>query len=158
MAVTLDTTRGGANANAYVTVAEADAVLDLELFAKAWRKLSEDDKARCLVKASRMLGGLPLAFAKADEAQALDFPVLDGTTDGGFEAAKRATIAQAAHIAEHAGDMQDAQSVAITGATALPGPLGSMPVGRPQQYAHYSLDALKALKGYIDFGVKVRRG
>lgn len=158
MAITLDTTRGGAASSSYISVIEADAALDLDAFAKAWRKASDDDKARLLATASRMLGDLPLRYAKSSPDQALDFPCADSTDDGGFTVAQSAAIAQAAHLAEYSADIQDAQSAAITGATSLPGPFGSTSVAKPRPYAKFSPEALRLLRNYLNFTGQIRRG
>lgn len=55
MAVTLDATVGGANANSFTTVAEADAYHNNLLYASAWTSATVDDKARALITATRLI-------------------------------------------------------------------------------------------------------
>lgn len=73
----LDATVGGANANSYLTVAEADALAadDLGRFAKKWREGTPlDVKERALIRASREIS---LRFGPTTRyagTQALSFP------------------------------------------------------------------------------------
>lgn len=59
MAVTLDATVGGASANSYITVADADAYVNVyvldEANREAWLDVGADDKARLLIQATRQL-------------------------------------------------------------------------------------------------------
>jgi hypothetical protein len=56
MAVTLDATVGGATANSYLTVADADAYFDGHQFGATWRALADRcTKARLCITATRIL-------------------------------------------------------------------------------------------------------
>lgn len=59
MAITVDATPSGASANSYVTVAEADAYVDVHVLSPtsrdSWSALEVDDKARLVIQATRQL-------------------------------------------------------------------------------------------------------
>ena len=71
----LDATVGGANANSYVTVAEAAAYYLTHLYSSAWTTLTNEQKEAALISATRVLDanqcftGVP-----ASETQALVWP------------------------------------------------------------------------------------
>lgn len=72
----LDSTVGGAAANSFVSIDEADTYLDNRLNTSAWTAASDDDKARGLIDASRDLSALEpqLQGYRTDSTQALCWP------------------------------------------------------------------------------------
>lgn len=75
MAVVIDETVGGASANSFVSLAEADAYMESRLNASTWESsASTDDKNRALVEATRMLDTLAWAGRTAADTQALAWP------------------------------------------------------------------------------------
>jgi hypothetical protein len=76
MTVTIDASVGGANANSYLTVADADAIANLRLGTLAWEAatVTTDDKARALIAATGYLDQLQWIGDKATTAQALLWP------------------------------------------------------------------------------------
>jgi hypothetical protein len=74
MAVIIDATVGGANANSYVTLAQADAYLEARLNVTAWTSATTDTKNRALVEAQRTLGPLPWAGSRTTDTQAIAWP------------------------------------------------------------------------------------
>lgn len=80
-------TIGAVDYHSYATVAEADSYLEADFTATAWRdEEDEDQKARALVTASRLLDRLVWLGEKTDEDQTTAWPrdgvpgVDDGTT------------------------------------------------------------------------------
>jgi len=74
---TVDATVGGANANSYVEVAEADTYFDERMGTADWDGVSADDRARALIMATRRIDQEPFEGVKADfdpEDQALAWP------------------------------------------------------------------------------------
>jgi len=74
---TLDATVGGASANSYATVAEADSYFDERLNSSDWDNASADNKKRALIMATRRLDQEPFEGVKTDldpEDQALEWP------------------------------------------------------------------------------------
>jgi hypothetical protein len=55
MALTVIATAGAANANSYITVAEADAFMAQNFYAAAWEDVEADAKAQLVITATRML-------------------------------------------------------------------------------------------------------
>ncbi len=75
MPITVITTAGDANANSYVSVAEADAYFDLRLYATSWTGVSSNDtKARALISATRRVDQVAFDGYRASAAQALQWP------------------------------------------------------------------------------------
>lgn len=74
MPVTIDATVGGANANSYVTLAQAETYLEARLNISAWTAATTDTKNRALVEAQRTLSPLPWAGSRSTDTQALAWP------------------------------------------------------------------------------------
>lgn len=55
MACTIDSTVGGANANSYSSIADADSYHETHLYASDWEDADTDDKCRALQMATRLL-------------------------------------------------------------------------------------------------------
>ena len=89
MSVTVVATPGAADANAYVTEAEAAAYFASRLGGSAWDDLAEDaqDKARALITATQRLDLERFPGARANSTQLLAWPrygvVVDGATLSG---------------------------------------------------------------------------
>lgn len=85
MPASIDATVGGASANSYVTVAEADAYFEARLNVAAWDDATADQQIRALIQATRRIDAEDFRGEKANTAQALEWPrynVLD--RDGYF--------------------------------------------------------------------------
>jgi hypothetical protein len=75
MAAVIDATVGGANANAFLTLAEADAINETHPYSAAWAALSDDMRTRCIITATRLLNDRVSWFGTAtDETQRLTLP------------------------------------------------------------------------------------
>jgi hypothetical protein len=79
VALTLDATPGGAAANAYAEVAEADEELSYRVGAEAWATETADQKIQDLVTAASIIDSLPLMGEPSTDDQAMQFP-RDGNT------------------------------------------------------------------------------
>jgi hypothetical protein len=75
MPVTVDATVGGAHANSYVSVADADAYCNTRLYASAWTNLSDaDTKARALITATGRIDEVPYDGQRVSATQRLQWP------------------------------------------------------------------------------------
>jgi len=77
MAVTIDATAGGASANSYITLAEADAYVEAMVLgtdAAHWDSGNEDSRNRALTAATQRLDRERFLGAKATDTQALEWP------------------------------------------------------------------------------------
>jgi len=77
MAVVIDATAGGANANSYLTLAAAQAIIDgmvLDADVTAWGTATTDNKNRALVSATQRLDRERFLGARATDTQALQWP------------------------------------------------------------------------------------
>lgn len=75
MAVTIDETVGGASANSYVTLAEADTFMESRLNASTWETdATTDNQNRALVEATRQITLLIWDGRRVDDTQALSWP------------------------------------------------------------------------------------
>lgn len=79
MPVTVVATVGSASANSYLTVADADTLLNLRLGVDLWTAASTDDKGRALIMATRDIDSNRFRGWKIDSAQALEFPRTEQT-------------------------------------------------------------------------------
>ncbi len=113
-------TKGAANANSYATVEAADAYFDATFGADEWAQIPEDDKARLLLTATRMIDqwSLDSSVIKMDDSQALNFPVAvkDHPEHGdGFNEAAQACTIQAFHIYQNNDTIREAINAKIQG-------------------------------------------
>ena len=76
MAITIIATEGAANANSYLTVAEADSYLEAHLDASFWAALDDEAKKAALISATRELDLLIYAGRKSTQSQSLQWPRL----------------------------------------------------------------------------------
>ncbi len=77
MAITLDATVGGANANTYITLADANSFIEglvLSDDAAAWDGSSNDNKNRALFTAAQRIDREKFLGARVDDTQALEWP------------------------------------------------------------------------------------
>ncbi|WP_286876292.1 DnaT-like ssDNA-binding protein, partial [Marinimicrobium sp. UBA4509] len=77
MAVTIDATAGGASANSYMTLAQADAYVEAMISSAdvtAWSTGSDDTRNRALTAAAQRLDRERFIGARATDTQALQWP------------------------------------------------------------------------------------
>jgi hypothetical protein len=77
MAVVIDATAGGANANSYLTLADAQAIVDgmvEDSDVTAWASATTDQKNRALYTATQRLDRERFIGARATDTQALQWP------------------------------------------------------------------------------------
>ena len=82
MAATIDATIKGANANSYVTLAEADAYFETVPSSTQWDNKSDDKKNRALISATRWIDTFVYYGDRCDDDQALKFPRTNYQVDG----------------------------------------------------------------------------
>jgi hypothetical protein len=86
-------TVGGASANSFVTLAEADAYLETRLNASAWNDEEEDDvKMQALCEATRELSAIQWQGNRADSSQALSWPRSGATNPDGTSSSEQYAI------------------------------------------------------------------
>lgn len=162
---TLDATKGGANANSYATAVEADTWLDAMYGAEEWADIVDDDKARLLIMATRMIDNWTPKYSSADltTPQALNFPLLvedNGvvSTDDGFAKAKRACIAQAFYLFKNMDVIQGGQSMAIQGTKAETIGPTSKDITGLNPFRKYDPEVLHLLHPYLELDFVTGRG
>jgi hypothetical protein len=77
MAITIDATVGGANANSYLTLADAEAIIEglvQDADVTAWSSATTDQKNRALFTATQRLDRERYLGARATDTQALQWP------------------------------------------------------------------------------------
>lgn len=82
---TLDATVGGASANSYISVADADTYFDERLNVSNWTGASADNKARALIMATTRIDQEKFEGEKSTTGQALKFPRIDAYDDDAEE-------------------------------------------------------------------------
>ena len=85
---TVTATVGGASSNSYVTTAEGDTYFDERLNTSNWT--DEDDKARAVIEATRLLDREQFAGERAAQSQALKWPRVGTYNEDGYEYASDA--------------------------------------------------------------------
>ena len=85
MACTIDDTVGGAAANSYIDIADADDYFEVHTAPTTWDDAAEDDKCRALQTATRMLdASFEWVGEVASSTQALLWPREDAYGPNGF--------------------------------------------------------------------------
>ena len=77
MAVTIDATAGGADANSYITLSDAQDIIDgmvEDADVTAWGSATDDQKNRALYTATQRLDRERFLGARATDTQALQWP------------------------------------------------------------------------------------
>lgn len=82
MAAVIDATLGGASANSYVTLADADAYFETTPDSSTWTDKTNDQKNRALISATRWIDALSFYGDRCSTTQALKWPREDYTVDG----------------------------------------------------------------------------
>ena len=82
MAAVIDATLGGASANSYVTLADADAYFETVPDSTDWVSKSTDQKNRALISATRWIDVLSFYGKRCSETQALKWPRKEYEVDG----------------------------------------------------------------------------
>lgn len=153
---TIDATKGGANANCYIAIAEADAILDEVYGAEDWATFTDDEKSRLLITASKMIDRLPISdTTKNDETQSMLFP-LEG--DKGWETARDVTPYQAMWLYDYGMRIRDAQANQIDGTTKMEYDELRQTMNGFNFSASYAREVVSSLGGYIDMSVRLYRG
>jgi hypothetical protein len=81
MAVTINATAGNANANSFVTAAEADAYFADRSHSEDWDAADADGRARALIVATRRLEQEQYAGSRASVGQGLSWPRVGAVVD-----------------------------------------------------------------------------
>lgn len=85
MACTLDTTIGGASANSYISIANADTYHDSHITHDTWDEAESDDKCRALQTATRLLDEwYDWCGVVCTSSQALLWPRVGATGPNGY--------------------------------------------------------------------------
>jgi hypothetical protein len=82
--ITVDATVGGAAANSFVTVAEADSYLEARLNSAAWT--GTEPKKQAVIEATRSLSALAWQGNRADDTQFLSWPRFNASNPDGTSA------------------------------------------------------------------------
>ena len=82
MAAVIDATLGGASANSYVTLADADAYFETVPDSTDWVSKSTDQKNRALISATRWIDVLSFYGKRCSDTQALKWPRKEYEVDG----------------------------------------------------------------------------
>jgi hypothetical protein len=82
VAAVIDATLGGASANSYVTLADADAYFETTPDSTNWDDKTNDQKNRALISATRWIDALSFYGDRCSETQALKWPREEYKVDG----------------------------------------------------------------------------
>jgi len=82
VAATIDATLGGASANSYVTLADANSYFESVPNSSTWTDKTDDQKNRALISATRWIDALSFYGDRCSETQALKWPREDYKVDG----------------------------------------------------------------------------
>lgn len=146
----LDATIGGASANSYLTVAEADASAadDLGRFSEAWKLAPLDVKERALIRASREISSRYGPTVRYSATQVLSFPrSIDyvGLVAFLHPDLKRATYEQAIYLVSVADTLDGAATRRAQGTFTSSDDNGSYSLASDPQLGRIAPEALVAL-------------
>lgn len=159
---TLVATKGASNANSYATVAEADTYLDNIYGADEWATLEDDDKARLLITATKMIDRLSINttnYGSCSSAQALNFPLVDaGGNEVGFAKAAEAAIIQAFYLYLNQDTISEGKTMAVQGIKSETiGPTNKTITGF-NPFRKFDSQVFVLLKDYLDLDFVIPRG
>ena len=154
----IDVTPGGAAADAYVSVAVADAyaAADLGRYATAWAAADNDTKERALKRAARDIdGAVGSSIDRWDADQALAFPRLLDTDGDGLpiipRIVERAAIEQAMYVLVNADVLDDAATRRARGMSNWSEPNVSGSLADDPNEGRLSPNAQRLLSG-VEYG------
>lgn len=159
----LITTKSGINSNSYNTMEAADSYFQDTWGAEEWFGLTEDDKRRLLITATKHIDNLPAAYDKASSIQALNFPVstifnIDEEIDDGWEEVQEAVLLQAYHILEHTETIKATKANKVAGIKSrTSGRYSETSVGF-NPWSQFSSGARRLLSPYLNLTIRIRRG
>jgi hypothetical protein len=82
---TIDATAGGADANSFATLAEAQTYFGERVGASAWEDAAEPKQKKALITATRRLNALKYVGYKTSDTQALVWPRIGAFDESGYE-------------------------------------------------------------------------
>ena len=156
----LYSTKGGATANSYADIDDADDYIESIYGAEGWKELTDTEKEQLLMTASKAINRLHVKFSKATVAQELPFPAHtygDTELGDGFDQAKEATILQALYLLKHHDELQEAQGDWIQAVTAKRVGQVSQTQGGYNPVAKIAPEALQIMAPYVDLRVRAVR-
>lgn len=157
---TLVATKGASNANSYATVEEADTYLDNIYGADEWATLEDDDKARLLITATKMIDRLSIdtTYGPHSSTQALNFPLADADgAEAGFDNATEAAIIQAFYIYLNYDTISEGTTMAVQGIRSETiGPTNKAITGF-NPFRKFDSQVFVLLKDYLDLDFIIPR-
>ena len=142
----------------YATATEADDYLENQVGNDEWPQLTDDEKDKYLITATRQIERLKHKYPKVSATQTLKFPVNTGDSDDtGLDQAKEANIIQALYLAVNADTIQEARANKIQGVTEESiGPMGKSTTGL-NPMALFDPQVITIMTPYIDLTVRQSR-
>lgn len=158
--ITINAIKSHKEANSYVTISEADDYCNTLYLAEDWSMLSNDDKARLLITATRNIDALKYAYSKYDDAQALMFPLRDEDTEIGWTDAKNACFIQAWYLYNNIEIIQSAISENIQNIQTQS--IGKISTSKSTSgfnpFSKYDSSVYNILSSYLQFDNHIYRG
>ena len=151
-------TVGAADANSYLSVVAATAILDERLGSSAWTEASADDKARALITATRDIDSLRFSGRQYTSTQALWFPntFQTETSDEIPVDVQRACAEQALWLLQNAstGGRSERQQLQAQGVSSytignLSETFSGSAGGSYSQFGNLCTEAQRYLQGYV---------
>lgn len=144
------------NENSYLTLLEADALLDNTFYFATWTAKSDDDKARSLITATRFIDSLPLKGGRVSASQDLAFPrVIDAVTQASVpDDVLLAVALEASSINKRGGvNLSDLKSIQVNKVNID----FSDTKSESLEYGFSNSEALDLLSVYIEFTTTLSR-
>lgn len=159
---TLNAKKGDKDANSYATVEAADDYLDMIYGADEWATLDDDDKARLLITATKMIDRLSINttdYGSYSSTQALNFPLADAAgAEVGFAKATEAAIIQAFYLYLNQDTISEGKTMAVQGIKSETiGPTNKTITGF-NPFRKFDGQVFILLKDYLDLDFTVFRG
>lgn len=146
------------SANSYASLFEADAYMEDMYDDGGWSSLDDEQKARLLLTATKMIDKLNVVYDKVVAERKLKFPVKGQTVDG-YDLAKEACLIQALYLYKYDNQLDYATRGSITGITNEA--YSETSVNRKPSFnplKKYSSEVYKILADYISLSVTISRG
>lgn len=113
MPTDINSTKGSALSNSYLSLDDAEIAFDNMYGAEDWMTLSEDDQIRLLLTATEQIDYITKSNLKAQTLQALNFPMIINNEEVGYNEARRCCAIQALYIYENNDSIKSAVEESI---------------------------------------------
>ena len=160
MPTDINSTKGSALSNSYLSLDDAEVIFDNIYGAEDWMTLSEDDRIKLLLTATEQIDYITKSNLKAQTLQALNFPMIINNEEVGYNEARRCCAIQALYIYENNDSIKSAVEESIQNIKTQN--FGKVQTTKSSSgvnfFKRYDPKVIKLLALYLDGDAEIFRG